>query len=83
MAKLVSHFAPCIIRLRNEYEGISEKQGKRKLSMILLHKQLRCEHSDGHFRSRIIPSWERYNELMVEVADPQAAVELVRSALPR
>jgi hypothetical protein len=26
---------------------------------------------------------ERYNELIVEVADPQAAVELVRAALPR
>ena len=26
---------------------------------------------------------ERYNELIVEVADPQAAVELVKAALPR
>ena len=26
---------------------------------------------------------ERYNELIVEVADPNAAVELVKSALPR
>jgi hypothetical protein len=26
---------------------------------------------------------ERYNELIVEVADPNAAVELVRAALPR
>jgi hypothetical protein len=26
---------------------------------------------------------ERYNELIVEVADPQAAVELVKTALPR
>ncbi len=26
---------------------------------------------------------ERYNELIVEVADPQAAVELVEAALPR
>jgi hypothetical protein len=26
---------------------------------------------------------ERYNELIVEVADPQGAVELVRAALPR
>ncbi len=26
---------------------------------------------------------ERYNELIVEVADPKAAVEMVRAALPR
>ena len=26
---------------------------------------------------------ERYNQLIVEVADPQAAVELVKAALPR
>jgi roadblock/LC7 domain-containing protein len=26
---------------------------------------------------------ERYNELIVEVADPQAAAELVKAALPR
>jgi hypothetical protein len=26
---------------------------------------------------------ERYNELIVEVADPQSAVELIRAALPR
>jgi hypothetical protein len=26
---------------------------------------------------------ERYNQLVVEVADPKAAVELVQSALPR
>jgi hypothetical protein len=26
---------------------------------------------------------ERYNELIVEVADPNAAVELVKTALPR
>jgi len=26
---------------------------------------------------------ERYNEIIVEVADPQAAVELVKSVLPR
>jgi hypothetical protein len=26
---------------------------------------------------------ERYNELIVEVADPQAAVELIKAALPR
>jgi len=26
---------------------------------------------------------ERYNELIIEVADPQAAVELVKAALPR
>jgi len=26
---------------------------------------------------------ERYNELIIEVADPQAAVELAKAALPR
>jgi hypothetical protein len=26
---------------------------------------------------------ERYNELIVEVADPQVAVELIKAALPR
>ena len=26
---------------------------------------------------------ERYNELIVEVTDPQAAVQLVKAALPR
>jgi len=26
---------------------------------------------------------ERYNELIVEVADPEAAVELIKAALPR
>jgi len=37
----------------------------------------------GLFSQTIEPKDARYNELIVEVANPQAAVGLVKAALPR
>ena len=46
----------------------------------VVRKLLSVSHEGEHSRDELKD--ERYNELIVEVADPQAAAELVKSELP-